>query len=148
MCRERRSFATNAFHQVAIGTHCVDIEIENLESGPVESRGLPLARDGHSYAVSDALTQRTRGGLDSGSDVRLRMPRCPASELAEGLDVVERYRQIFREISMLIDAPHLGEIQHRVEQHRGMSIRQNEPVAIQPRRIRGIVAKEVLPKLI
>src|SRR5580704_3701107 len=92
---QRRSFATNAFHQIAVRTHGVNIEIEDFKTRPVEVRRQPPARDRHPHAVSYALAERPRGCLYPGSEVRFRMPRSPASQLPEPLDLLQGNCQFF-----------------------------------------------------
>ena len=69
---------------------------------PPELVGVPLEeimkryvggfRDRKADRGGDALAQRSGRGLDAGDEVVFGMPRRLAAELAESLDVVQRYR--------------------------------------------------------
>jgi hypothetical protein len=85
-------------------------------------------RFGHSqsHCVADALSQGPGRGLDACGLPVLRVARRSALPLPELPDVVER--QIVA-----------AEVEAGVEQHRRMAARQDEPIAILPMRIGGIV---------
>ena len=78
MAGQRRSFRSNALHQVTIAAHGVNVEIENIEPRPVVSGAQPFPGDGNSHAVAASLAQRTRGGFYARSEVRFRMAGSPA----------------------------------------------------------------------
>src|SRR5580700_9106753 len=101
MARERCSFATNAFHQVAVRTHGVDVEIEDLKARPVEICRQPPAGHGDSHTVSHALTKRPSRGLNPGGEVRFGMSRSPAAELPEALDLLHGNRERFENLPVL-----------------------------------------------
>src|SRR5262249_9655880 len=71
--------------------------------------------------------------LDTGGEVILGMTGGRAAPLTKPLDLLER--QIVS-----------GQVEQRVEQHRAMSSRQHEAVAIGPRRIRRAVPQEPRPQ--
>jgi hypothetical protein len=58
MSGQRRGFGGHAFHQVAVGDDGVDVIIEELGIGAVESGGEVFGADGHSDAVREALSER------------------------------------------------------------------------------------------
>ena len=51
-----------------------------------------------------------------------RMPRAFAVDLTESFDVVERDRWLAETLVFGIDRLHAAEMQHRIEQHRGMPL--------------------------
>src|SRR5262249_1598570 len=61
------------------------------------------------------------------------MARAPAAELAELPDVVEGDGR-----AMALRVLDTGEVQERVEEHRGMAVREHEAIAVGPRRVVGI----------
>ena len=69
-----------------------------------------------------------------------------AVELAEALDGVERHRRLAERLVVGVDRLDAGQVQERVEQHRGVADRQHEAVAVRPDRLLGIVAQEALPE--
>src|SRR5258708_1814204 len=145
---QRRRLAPDSFHQVAITTNRVDVVVENFQSRTIKIRCHPLAADGHSYAVSHALTERPGRGLNTRSDVRFRMPRSPAPQLAEALNLFHRDSKFFQGVIVFVYLAHFCQMQHGVQQHRRVAIREYKSVAIQPGRISGIVAQKFLPKAI
>src|SRR5579863_9670997 len=68
---QRSGLATDAFHQIAVGTDRVNVEVEDFETGTIEICRLPSAGHRHADAVADALAKRSGGGFDSRSQVRL-----------------------------------------------------------------------------
>src|SRR5579884_842380 len=83
--------------------------------------------------IRKTLPERPGRDLDARSEMRLRMTRRDAAELAEFLQIVHR------------DAV-AGEVEKRVEQHRRMARAQNIPVAVEPGRILGIEAQMFGPE--
>src|ERR1700688_1112230 len=148
MPSQRSGFASYAFHEIAARAHGVDVEVKNFETGPVEIRGQPFTRNGHSKAVSDALAEWAGSGLYAGCNVRFRMPRGAASELPEALDFLHGDRQFSQHLTVFGDFPNACKIKHGVEQHGGMAIGEYESITVQPLRILRIVAQKLLPQAI
>jgi hypothetical protein len=98
------------------------------EARPHEALG-----DGHADRVADALAKWPRRHLDTVGVAALGMPRCPASPLAERLDVVQR------EVVA-------GQVQQRVEEDAGMAVRQDEAVTVRPVRRVRIVSHDPGPE--
>jgi len=71
-----------------------------------------------------------------------------AIELAEALDVLQLDRELAQGLVLGVDRFRARKMQQRVEQHRGVTGRQNEPVTVRPDRILGIEAQEFLPQRI
>ena len=123
MSGQRSRFTAHPFHQIAVGAYGVNVEIKNLVARTVEIRSLPLAGDGHSNTVSHSLAQRPGRSLDSGSNVRLGMSRGLTAQLTEAFDLLHRNREFIGDMSFVIHLAHLGQVQHRVEQHGSVPIR-------------------------
>src|SRR5690606_28459609 len=100
MSRDRCGLVGHAFHQVAIAAKREDVEVEQFETWSVEMRAQPARGDGHADAVAAALAEWPRRALDAGSFVRLRMPRRPAMELTELLELIERHGQFARRVAV------------------------------------------------
>ena len=138
----RGSLARDALHHVAVAAQRVDVVVEQLEAGPVEVAGEPAGPDRHADAGGGALAQRAGRGLDAGGQPVLGMPRAWAVELPEALQIVQR-RPRPRPSAIRL---HAGEVQKGIEQHRRMPARQHEAITIEPGRVGGIEAQEVLPE--
>ena len=116
---ERRGFGAHAFHQVAVADDRVRRVVDDGEARTVVSGGELRLGDRHADGVRQPLAERARRHLDARRVSALRMPGCLAIPLAELLDVVER--QIVA-----------GQMQQAVEQHRAVTGRQHEAIAIEP----------------
>ena len=143
---ERGRLARDAFHHAAVAGERVNVVAEQIVAGTVEGGCHPLRRDRHPDARRHSLPQRTGRGLDSRSPSVLRMAWTTAVELTEMLDVVERDRQPTQRFVLRIDRLDAGQMQHRIEQHRGMPRREDEAIAIGPDRIVGIEIEVTLPQ--
>ena len=143
---ERGRFARHALHHVAVAAYRVNVVVEDREIRPVEMLRQPAPGDRHADAVAAALAERAGRRLDARGQVIFRMAGAFAAELAEPLDVVERDRGLAETLVFGIDGLHAGEMQERVEQHRGMAVGQHEAVAIGPDRIVRIEAQKMLPE--
>ena len=143
---ERGGLAGDTLHEVAVAGEGVDVEVEELEAGVVEARRQPLRGDRHPDAGRDPLAERAGGGLDPGGQPVLGMPRALRAELAEALDVVETDRGLADHLVIRVDRPDPGQIEERVEQHRGVTVGEDEAVAVRPDRVLGIEAQEPLPE--
>src|SRR5579862_2518868 len=131
----RGGFGCDAFHHIAVTGHHIRMVIHHFVALPIECSGEPTLRDCQSHGVPDTLTQRTGSNFRPGHQTILGMPRSAASPLAELLDVVHG-----KVVS--------GEEQHAVEQHAGVSRRKDEPIAIGPFRVGGIVPKMTRPQYV
>ena len=143
---ERGRLARHPLHHVAVAAEGVDVVVEQLEVGTVEVGRLPPAGDRHPDAGRHPLTQRAGGGLDARSEPVFRVAWTLAVELAEALDVLEGDGQLALPLVLGVDRFHAGEVEHGIQQHRGVSVRQHEPVAVGPDRILGIKTEEILPQ--
>ena len=133
MARQRRCFAGDAFHQVAIARNDVGRVVDDVVAGAVVARRQLRLSDRHADRIAEALPKRPRRNLHTGRVPAFGMPRCPAAPLAELLDIVQR--QIVP-----------GEMQQAIEQHRSVSRREHEAIAIEPRGIPGVVLQKSRPE--
>src|SRR5262245_21621114 len=76
------------------------------------------------------------------------MPGAATAELSEGLDIVKRNRRSADDLIIRVYGLHAGEVQQRIEQHRGMPGGEHEPVAIRPDGIVRVEAEEALPQAV
>src|SRR5437763_11284845 len=74
------------------------------------------------------------------------MSWCPAIKLAKTLEVVDGNGRTIEHLVVRTYGLHFGEVQHRVQQRRRVSVRENEAISIRPHRIRGIVTQKLLPQ--
>ena len=111
----------------------INVVVEHLEAGLIEVLRQPALGDRHADAHSAALTQGPGRRLDARGTMIFRVARTFAVQLPEALDVVESDCE-FAGVAMLgIGLFDAGEMQHRIEQHRGVSVGQHEAVAVRPR---------------
>ena len=143
---EAGGLGRDALHHVAVAADGVDVEVVQGEVGLVVVLGEPEAGRGHADAGGHALAERAGGRLDAGRQVRLGVAGGLAVDLAELLEVVERQGRGVEDLDPLLDVVHAGEVDQRVEQHRRVPDRQDEPVAVGPQRVGRVVAEEVLPE--
>src|SRR5262249_54818917 len=76
----------------------------------------------------------------------LRMPRGFAVELAEVTDILEGYRRVTEFFVIDIDRLGAGEMEHGPKQHRGVAVREHEPIAVGPNRVLRIEAHDAIPE--
>jgi hypothetical protein len=67
-------------------------------------------------------------------------------ELPEILDVVQRDRGLAQNLVLRVDGFHARQVQHRVEQHRGVAHREDEAVAVRPDRVFRVEAQDFVPE--
>ena len=142
---QRRRFRRNALHHAAISANGINVVIEDLEPGPVVTGGEPLLSDGHSHARGNALAEWSGRCLDARNPVVLGVAWCFAVELAKAANVVERHRGLSQSFVVGIHRLCLREVEHRPEQHRGVTVREHEPIAIGPDGILRIEAHDAVP---
>ena len=117
---ERDGLLADAFHQIAVGAEHVGVVIDEFAT---EDRGEMPLRERHADRIAKPLAERPGGGFDARRVAVLRMSGRERAELAEALDLVDGHRFV------------AGEIQQRIEQHRAVAGREDETVAVGPRRI-------------
>ncbi len=133
VAREARRLRGDALLQVAVAGDHVRPVIDDRAAVAVELRPEPPLGDGHADRVREALTERPGRRLDPRRQPRLRMTRGPRAPLAEPRQLVER------EVVA-------GQVEERVEEHRGVPRRQDEAVAIRPLGVRRGVSEETRPE--
>ena len=149
MAGQRGGLGRDAFHHAAVAAQGVDVEVDQvLEAGPVEVGGHPAAGDGHADAGGHALAERAGGGLDAAGPAVLRVAGAAAVQLAEALDRLQRHRRLAQGLVVLADRLHAGQVQQRVQQHRGVAGREHEAVAVGPDRVLRVEAQELLPQAV
>ena len=116
---ERGGLGRDALLEVAVGADDVRPVVDDGVPGPVELAGEPALGDGHPDAVRDALAERAGGRLDARGQAVLGVARRPRAPLPEVPEVVERDLVA-------------GQVEERVEEHRGVAGRQDEAVAVGP----------------
>ena len=127
VARERGRLRGHALHQIAVGDDAEDAPGDGGEVLAVESRGQHLRGDREPDAVPEPLAERAGRGLDAGGQAALGMARGAAAELSEASQLLE----------WKLEA---GEVEQGVEQHRGVSGREHEPVAVRPAGVERLVA--------
>ncbi len=123
----------NALHHAAIAHEHIGVMIDDGVAGPVEGGRQRALGQRHSDRIGKSLAQWPRGGLDAEMHFALRVPRSLGAELPKILDFLHRQGIA-------------GEMQHRVEQHRGVAVGEHESVAVHPCRIARIELKHVSPQ--
>ena len=141
MAGDGRRLARDALHHVAVAAQRVNVVVEQLEAWAVEVLGEPARPDGHADAGGDTLAERPGGRLHASRQTVFRVTGAGAVELPKALQIVEPHRG-----PSAFACLHTTQVQHGVEQHRGMSTGQNEPVAIGPGWVTRIEAQILLPK--
>ena len=146
---ERGGLGGDALHHAAVAAQGVDVEVDQvLEAGAVVACGHPAARHRHADAVGQALPERPGCRLDARGPAVLRVAGAAAMPLAERLDRLERHRRLAQPLVVLADGPDAGQVQQRVEQHRGVAGRKHEAVAVGPDRVLGVETQHVLPQVV
>ena len=105
-----------------------------LKPGRLNLRGQQLLRQRHADRVGETLAERARWWSRSRAAGRARggpavlLPSC-------------------RNFLQLLDRQRIaGQVQHRVQQHRAVAVREHEAVAVGPVRIARVVLEEVAPQ--
>ncbi|EXI65398.1 MAG: hypothetical protein AW08_03195 [Candidatus Accumulibacter adjunctus] len=123
----------DAFHQAAITDEGVGMVIDDRMSGPVEALRQQPFGEGHADRVGQTLPERSGGGFDAGRHAELGVPGCLRMQLPEALQVGNR--QIVAR-----------QMQQGVEQHRSVTVGDDEPVPVRPARIGRIVLEVASPQ--
>ena len=124
----RDRFLRHAFHQVAVGGEHVGVMPDHLLAVLGDQH---LLRQRHADRGGEALAERAGGGLDAAGLEVLGVSRRLGAELTEILDLVERHVLV------------AGEVQQGIEQHRTVSGREHETVAVRPGRSAGVEFEEL-----
>ena len=130
---ERAGLVRDAFHQAAVAEEDPRAVIDDRVAGPVELGGQHALGDGEADGVRDALAERAGRRLDAGRAADLGMAGGHGMQLAE-VPQLAHGQGVAREV------------QQRVEQHRAVTVRQHEAVAVGPARIGRVVLQVVAPE--
>src|SRR5580765_6872353 len=132
MSGERGSLRRDTFHQVTVAAEGPDMVTKKVKSGTIEMCSQPFPGDRHADAVADALAERAGRRFDARGQAIFRMSRSLAINLAEALEVVNRERRLWENLTFRIRGAYAGQVDQRVQQHRGVAVRQHEAVAVWP----------------
>ena len=146
MARERGRLVRDPLHHAAVPRHRVHVEIEQLEVRPVVAGGQPSRRDRHPHRGRHPLAERPGRRLDPRGPPVLRMAGTPGVELAEPAQVVELHRELAERLVRGVHGLHPREVEHRVQERRRVTHRQDEAVAVRPDRVVGVEPEESLPQ--
>src|SRR6266480_4995180 len=124
--RERSGLVRDALHHVSIAGDEIHVMVDDLLLA-IEHRAHVRFGYGHADCIAHSLAERASGGLNAGGIAVFWMSGRLALPLTELLQIIE---------SEIV----AREIEHAVQQHRRMSCRQHEPIAVQPIGVGGIVA--------
>jgi hypothetical protein len=120
-------------HQATVADNAIGAMADDGVLWPVELLRQESFGDRHADRIGKTLAERTGRGLDPGRHVALGVPGSLGMQLPEPPDLVDG------EIVA-------GEVEHRIEQHRGMAVRQHEAVAVGPVGVRRIVLEVAPPQ--
>jgi hypothetical protein len=120
----------DALHHVAVAADDPGVVVAHLGA---ELGAQPALGHGEADGVADALAQRAGRDLDTLGVVHLGVAGGGRAPLAERLDVVQRQA-----------VP--GEVQHGVEEDRGVAGGEDEPVAVGPVRVVRVVLHDAGPQ--
>src|SRR6266542_2527937 len=148
MAGQARRFVRDPFHHVAVAANGVDPIIKDLEPRSVEISSLPFRRNSNADAVSYTLPERAGGGLDTGSPAVFGMTGTTAIKLTKVLDVIEADSNVASLFILRIDCLDTREMKHAIEQHRSVSNRKHEAIAIGPNRIFRVETQDIIPKVV
>jgi hypothetical protein len=123
----------NTLHQAAIPQENIGKVVDYVVSRAIELGPESTLGNRHADRVGNALAERSGGGFNAGRVAVLRVPRGPAVQLAEVLQLLDR--QVVT-----------GQVQQGVDEHRAVAVGQHEAVAIGPGGVRRVVAEEIVPQ--
>ena len=145
---QRGGLGADALHQAAVAAQRVDVVVEQLVAGPVERGGLPQPGDGHADAGGDPGAQRAGGALHAGGPAVLGVAGALGVQLPEPAQVLQRDGGLADDLVVGVDRLDPGQVQHRVQQRRGVPDRKHEPIPIGPHRQLRVEPQVVPPQLV
>ena len=122
----------NPFHQATVAEENPGPVIDDLVVGTVELRCQHLFCERHTDGVGYALPQRPGRGFDRQVPFALGVAGGPVSELPEISDLVDLQRIA-------------AQVQKAVKQHRAVTVRQHESVAVPPLGIARVMLQVIVP---
>ena len=117
MAGKRDRLLADAFHQATVAGQHIGVVVDEVAAELVSQLALG---DRHADGVRQTLAEWTGGGLDAGGMPELRVAGGLGAELAEIPDLLHRHVFVAEQVKQ------------RVKQHRTVSGRQHEPVAVRP----------------
>ena len=147
MSGQRSSFGRDPLHQIPVATQRIHVVIKQIEAGFVVLGAQMLAGNRHSHGIANALPKWPSRCLNTGCVAQFRMASAGTIQLAKVLDVFDGDRFCAGYFAVGIDTANACQMDHRIEQHRGMPTRQYKAVTICPFWIHGIVTKRLGPQL-
>ena len=127
MTGQRDRLVAEPFHQAPIADHHVGIMVDTFVAKAAIQQAL---RQRHANSRGDSLPQRTCRRFDAWRMSVFGMPGRLRAPLPEGPELVERH------------APMTRQIQQRIQQHRAVTGRQNEPIPVRPCRVGRVEFEE------
>ena len=121
----------DALHQVAVAAEAPCAVAEDLLA---VARRLHALGEREANGHRDALPERAGGDLHARHNAALGVPRAARSELAELAHLVEG------------EPAHPREVEERIDERRGVSAGEHQPVAVLPADLLGVEVQEVKPE--
>ncbi len=128
---ERAGLVGDSLHQAAVTDRHVGMVIDDAGGGAVEFGGKDAFCDRHADRIRQSLSQGTRGRLNARGNPEFGVARRLRMQLAEALELL--HRQVVAR-----------QMQQRIQQHRAVSVREHETIAVGPFRV-GRVMPQVPP---
>ena len=122
----------NAFHETAIAHEGIGVVVDDVVAVAIELRSQQRFAERHADRIGNALAQWPGRGLHPRRDADLRVARRARMQLTELLEFFDG--QVVA-----------GEMQQGIDQHRAMTVRQDEAVAVGPGGVRRIVPQMARP---
>jgi len=123
MAGERDRLLAYPLHQIAVGGEHVSAMVHELGA---ELGGEVALGDRHADGIAKSLAERAGGRLHARREEAFGMAGRDRAQLAEALDLLDRHLLVTEEMKQ------------RVDQHRAVTGRQHEAVAVGPGGIRRI----------
>ncbi len=127
---DRGGLVRDALHEIAVGADEPRAVVDDLVAGAVVPGGQHRLGEGEPDRVGETLTERTGGDLDARGVAPFGVAGRLGAELAEAPELLD---------GQVVAA----QVQQRVQEHRRVTRREHEPVALGPRRV-GRVVTQVL----
>ncbi len=129
LARKADRLLAHTFHQAAVPGDDIGVVVHHLGT---PARAQRFLGHGETNSIGNALTQGACRGLHARDMAELRVTGRDRAPLAEVLDLLKRHIGI------------AGQVQQRIDQHRAMARRKDEPIPIRPARGGGIEFQVVL----
>ncbi len=131
--RQRTSLVGNTLHQATVAQKYPGLMVHNVETGLIELRGQHFFGQRHANSIRNALPQRTGSRFDRQVRLVLRVTCGAIAQLTKISNLI--HRQVVA-----------GQVQQAIQQHRAMTVGQDETIAVGPMRIAWIVLEVIVPQ--